>query len=1289
MADDDVDSADGWGSSSPDPPDTGDPGDADSAEGWGESSPDPPETGEPGDADSAENWGTSDPVDYNDDSGGSDDTSDSSGSDDGSSGQDGDGSDSGGSGDDDRTDSIYDPRPEDRPDEDPQDDSPSTGGGSSGSSDSTDSVTSTTPEDRPNEDPQDDPPDTGGGEGEGSTLNTVQPWPPAPPQDGGGTDTGSAGQPDGGSSSPDPPSTGEPGDADSVEGWGESSPDPPETGEPGDADSAEGWGNPQLTPEQAAASIAQDVDGVSQDDVTFVNGELSKGSQEALGRAAFEDSLGEQAAQDLQLGEDFTYDEESGAVELTPYGQKELARQQVEESNIADLEPGEDFEVTYNSGNSESSVAVSLTDSGRDAVAQAQQDLRAAAAAATSGSGEMARNTDATDFAAFEDAVSRVEQQVEEQNPGMEAGEDFDVGISESGEFTVDTTEQYEQEQREQANEAIAAQYESQLEEQTGADLSPADVTTRKLTEDGETRIVGELTQSGQQKVENSTESSTTGSSENVTGLAGIVGLDAQTVRDINEASQNVLDTVSTGDGYDDSGLPSPEVSWSGGNVELLANEDSGSVNTDVTDALTQSGGFLTESQEQDLRVRANRLSDEYAFIGDTLQDTVTGVTGSAKAGRFAGSAGDVVGNLPANVDRGILAAETGVETVQNSPDVGAADTLAAVGSVTGALTKQTVQSAQQNPYQFAGEIVGGAALGTAAFKSFEKAGDVSRSASLTGTDTVDLSDITDEAGVRGELPGFDTDPDAPTREAVDEIRTKASDNPDAATEGTGGDSTLYHGTQAEFDADLEVGEGASELPGLFTSPEASPIALQGSGTGWPSPTLRPRLPSLGGKSDRFVGLPGDDVRGMPEDATGAGYAVKQGDDVVESGLGRGEAKAKASRMDDAEVAPDPTTSGYEFLTENAEAGAAYVRPEGGRTSELESIFPPESEFTKTGTIAVRVGRKQFPGTDIDIPGTGRKVPLDLFERDGDTTADSSGDELLEDLDEGGSTTAAAVSRDLDRLGEGDGSVAAGGAYTGGAATAPFAGTSAENADAGGTDEPSEGSAESDTTIEAGGWPEFSDEFSDELSDETDEWTSFDIEETEVVSDGTTERFSGTTTIDGGSSETGEWTEFSDETDEWTPFGEETAGSSTEGASETTSETFADPSDGQGSGFGSGFGESMGSPFGESTDSPFESQYDPAPTEPSSGGGPTEPGSGSPSSPGSGGPTSPPSGTPSDPDRRRRRFDFDFDDGADEKDEGDLSTAFSADDFDTGIADVEELEQQMEDIDEQFEDLGF
>ncbi|WP_353635661.1 hypothetical protein ABSL23_17345 (plasmid) [Halobacterium sp. NMX12-1] len=1231
--------------------------DVDTADGWGSSSPDPPDTGDPGDADSAENWGTSDPVDYDDDSGGSDNTSGSSGSDDGGSGQDDGGSDSGGSGDDDRTDSIYDPRPEDRPDEDPQDDSPSTGGGSSGSSDSTDSVTSTTPEDRPNEDPQDDSPNTGGGDGEGSDLNTVDPGPPAPPQDGGdgagtGTDTGSDGQdadnpsdpPETGEpgdvdsvegwgeSSPDPPETGEPGDVDSAEGWGESSPDPPETGEPGDVDSAEGWGNPQLTPEQAAAGIANDVDGVSQDDLTFVDGELSRQSQEELGRAALEGSLGEQTAQDLQLGEDFTYDADTGAAELTPYGQKELARNQVAESTLGDLDPGTDFEVTYDSDAASDSggspVDVSFTDSGRGKIAQAKQDGRAALAAATSGSGEMARTTDATDFGAFDDAISRVEQAVESENPGMEAGEDFTVGIDESGGFTVSQTDTPS----------------SSVENPPGTPRSRA----------GATGNTGD----------NLPESSTTGSSENVTGLAGVVGLDAQTVRDINEASQNVVNTVFTGDGYGDSGLPGPELSLPGGEGALfgtITSKDSGSVNTEVTDALTQSGGFLTESQEQDLRVRANRLSSEYAFIGDTLQDTVSGVTGSEKAGRFAGSFGDVVGNLPANVDRGILAAETGVETVQNSPDVGAADTIAAVGSVTGALTKQTVQSAQKNPYQFAGEIAGGAALGTAAFKSFEKAGDISRSVSLTGRETVDYSDITDEAGVRGELPGFDTDSDAPTREAVDEIRTKASDNPDAATEGTGGDSTLYHGTQAEFDADLEVGEGASELPGLFTSPEASPIALQGSGTGWPSPTLKPRLPSIGGKSDRFVGLPGDDVRGMPEDATGAGYAVKQGDDVVESGLGRGEAKARASDMDDAEVAPDPTTSGYEFLMENAEAGAAYVRPEGGRTTELESIFPPESEFTKTGTVAVRVGRKQFPGTDADIPGTGRKVPLDLFERDGDTTADSSSGEFLEDLDEGGSTTAAAVSRDLDRLGGGDGSVAAGGAYTGGAAASPFAGTSAENADAGATGESGgreadSESSESPLTIEA--------------SETGVSASPFDIEETEVVS---------------GASGTEELSGFSDDSDEWTPFGEDAVGSSTEGTSETTSESFASPSDGQRSGFGSG--ESMGSGFGEPTDSPFELQYEPGPTEPSSG-GPTEPDSGVPtgSSFGSFG-----SGK-SDPNRRRSRFDFDFDNGDDEKDPGDpveVSTALSSDSFDTGIASVEELEQQMEDIDEQFEDLGF
>jgi hypothetical protein len=80
------------------------------------------------------------------------------------------------------------------------------------------------------------------------------------------------------------------------------------------------------------------------------------------------------------------------------------------------------------------------------------------------------------------------------------------------------------------------------------------------------------------------------------------------------------------------------------------------------------------------------------------------------------------------------------------------------------------------------------------------------------------------------------------------------------------------------------------------------------------------------------------------------------------------------------------------------------------------------------------VGRKQLPGTDIDIPGTGRKVPLDLFERSGKRGGGLIDEADLEDLGAGDTKAIGSITDDLERLSKSEGSPTAGGAYLGGAA---------------------------------------------------------------------------------------------------------------------------------------------------------------------------------------------------------------------------------------------------------------
>lgn len=463
---------------------------------------------------------------------------------------------------------------------------------------------------------------------------------------------------------------------------------------------------------------------------------------------------------------------------------------------------------------------------------------------------------------------------------------------------------------------------------------------------------------------------------------------------------------------------------------------------TEITDSLTggTEAGFLTDEQELERLEAAQEIRDFYQ-PDDEVKAFTLNLTGSETAAELAGGISRGPANILAAVDEGIVLADTGVETVLNvgatADEFGTDETWNAIGESFGAAGVAIGTEVRDNPAGFAGEVIGELAVGSLAFKGIEKAGDASRAARLSTKRTVDLEDVTTEQGAKGELPKFDTDPSAPTSQAVREVSERAADNPDVVKQGTGGDSTLFHGTQSKFDKVFEVTEGASELPGLFVSPEASPIALQGLAKSADLSSLKPRLPRPSGKSDRFLGLPGDTVKAMDEAATGAGYELRDTatGSQVRGGLGRGEAKALAEGLDEVDVAPDQTTPGYEFLTEQADPGAAYVRPQGARTRELEAIFPPGSGFQKTGTVGVRVGRRTIPGTDRTIPFSGRTVPLDLFERAGDDLLDAEDAvDPLESLQAGDAATAGSLSSDIERLGTPEGSVASGGAVTGGSA---------------------------------------------------------------------------------------------------------------------------------------------------------------------------------------------------------------------------------------------------------------
>lgn len=297
---------------------------------------------------------------------------------------------------------------------------------------------------------------------------------------------------------------------------------------------------------------------------------------------------------------------------------------------------------------------------------------------------------------------------------------------------------------------------------------------------------------------------------------------------------------------------------------------------------------------------------------------------------------------------------------------------------------------------------------------------------------TIPYESITDASGARGGVSRFETSTDAPTSRAVSEVRSRAANQPDVVKEAAGSDSVLYHTTGQKLGKNLDVGEGASELPGLWTAPDANSVGLRSTDFGssvrsW-GESLKPRKPDLSTSPDRVAAFEGESIRGMPEWAQGAGYEVRAADgSVIKRGLGRGQAKKLAEETGDgATVAPDQTTGGYKFLDEAAQDGSAYVRPTGSRTPELEAIYGPGTKFTQRTAgpdVNVRVGGKEIdiPFTDRSFTYGGEKLPMDFYRRAGEAPDETGG--LAESAGRGAGETSTAGDiassyRSLSELGE-------------------------------------------------------------------------------------------------------------------------------------------------------------------------------------------------------------------------------------------------------------------------------
>ena len=383
-------------------------------------------------------------------------------------------------------------------------------------------------------------------------------------------------------------------------------------------------------------------------------------------------------------------------------------------------------------------------------------------------------------------------------------------------------------------------------------------------------------------------------------------------------------------------------------------------VNTDVTDDLTKSGGLFSETRDDksgllpgevagiDLSEkgfrRASKDVNDFKKEFDKNEDlTIAGSDVPERVLTGAAEAGVDLLNLPQYVVTG----ETAIETSQNAPGAmiehgPSAVTGTAWGVASGAADAMATD-ASENPIEFVSGLGFDMVAGFGTGKAVETAADAGRSARMAAKtdDTFDIGQVSTDEAATGDLPNFDTSPNAPTDQAVGEIKQKAEGaTPDAVRESLGGKPALYHGTSnGKFGSDIDVAEGGSELPGLWASPQLSPLRLGDSpgSVGLPSSLgdLKPRPPRLRGADEQVVAAPGDAIEAMPDEAAGFG------------------------RIPDGEggYQPDPATSGYQFLDEQADPGKAYVRPPGSRTTELEAIYAPGTRFTQAPeTFGVNYG---------------------------------------------------------------------------------------------------------------------------------------------------------------------------------------------------------------------------------------------------------------------------------------------------------------------------------------------
>ena len=411
--------------------------------------------------------------------------------------------------------------------------------------------------------------------------------------------------------------------------------------------------------------------------------------------------------------------------------------------------------------------------------------------------------------------------------------------------------------------------------------------------------------------------------------------------------------------------------------------DDRGQIDPDVASSVTpETGGFLSDEQR--------------AETAESLEQRREAIVGSAEgeSGSVA-SARRGVADAASIPREALLAADTAASVGDDLPEAvgerGLTRTAVSGSAVAGPALERGVNRVQENPGDVAVRLVTGGVVASAGVRGAAKGRQrIADARTRRRADAeVDLEDLTTEQAVEtGDLPEFETSTDAPTDQAVGEVRRRAADQPEQL-QSEAGESVLLRSENERLPADLKVSSGQSELPGLFASPELSPLRLEERA----SRTLpKPRLPRLGDFSpdrQRTSAFPGDRIEGAPRSAAGSGFAVRGpgGEIQARFGAGGGAARAFADEIGGQRV-PDPDTAGAQFLKNEAAEGTAYVRPTGDRTSELEALFPPGSEFQRQSQLAVNLPDGEVTTLDV-YRRSGRSVDADSRAPLGDRGADA------------------------------------------------------------------------------------------------------------------------------------------------------------------------------------------------------------------------------------------------------------------------------------------------------------